>query len=780
MAQNCIADFCMEDVMFVLRRTLKEVKLFQSYFVTYFIVLLIPFIAFWGIYVKSTEAIREGIENENRILLEQTTSILDTRFKEVESIGIQLINSSCVTQLRYLEDPLSPANIQTLLQTRDSLPQHSTYNNFLDGYFLFFNRGQVVLSNNLTYSYDDFYHQYMHPEGCTLDLWLQDLHTSPTSLGECALRSFLFMDGDNEQTRNLIQFSFSFLPSVYHDGKAVLYVDQQRMDNLLQTFGLQQNEFACILSPSGQMLAWTDDRLWNGEAIDQLLTNARNSQNFAQYQISGRHVLVSSCTSGQTGLTIIIARSADTAYARLNSIRWIIGAVWLFALLLGLAISYAFSHRSSFLVHSLAQESGASMDGMSYAEALRTLRHSFDEIRTSNNTIQKNYMEQRNYLQRSFLSQMIRGEFANEESAQATARNLQLLETTQSMCVMLFHQDGISSDETVGLQVAVNCKAVIRIAVANLEKSALRMDKSESDYVVLLTGDILRERAEALVDMVRSNLPEAVNDSLYVYVGNTVTRLMDVANSWDNACSLIYIQPSPRDTKVVYYQEDENPKYTVTYPRDMQNRLIRYVMNADEEGTQEQLNRLTECNRNERGEIPSFILQLLNDNLISTLLQISAMAGMPKDRVESLIGDVRNVMTLPLDMQLHEIRQLYVTLSDSIGEFKTGKHQLMDEISDYIRQHYMDADLSLTSVAGQFHVSESYLSSTFKMQTGTNFFTYVENVRIDKAKELLSQTNLKISDISTQVGYASVNSFCRAFKRSTGNNATNFRNGTDL
>ena len=93
--------------MFVLRRTLKEVKLFQSYFVTYFIVLLIPFIAFWGIYVKSTEAIREGIENENRILLEQTTSILDTRFKEVESIGIQLINSSCVTQLRYLEDPLT-------------------------------------------------------------------------------------------------------------------------------------------------------------------------------------------------------------------------------------------------------------------------------------------------------------------------------------------------------------------------------------------------------------------------------------------------------------------------------------------------------------------------------------------------------------------------------------------------------------------------------------------------------------------------------------------------
>ena len=588
------------------------------------------------------------------------------------------------------------------------------------------------------------------------------------------------MNGETEQVRNLIQFSFPFLPSVYHDGKVVLYVDQQRMNDLLQTFGLSDNEFACILSTSGQMLAWTDDRLWSEDAIAQLLDNASNNRTFAQYQISGRNTLVSNCTSGQTGLKIIIARSADGVYARLNSIRWIICAVMLLAILLGVAISYGFSHQNSFLVRSLAQESGASLDGMSYTEALHTLRRSFDEIRTSNNAIQKNYMEQRHYLQRSFLSQMIRGEFANEESAQATARSLQLLETGQPMCVMLFHQDGMSSDETVGLQVAVNCKAVIRIAVDNLEKKALRMDKSESDYVVLLTGEMLQERIEALVDMIRSNLPEAVNDSLYVYVGNTVTRLTDVAHSWDNAYSLIYIQPSPRETKVVYYQEGENPRYTVTYPRDMQNRLIRCVMNADEEGTLEQLNRLKECNQNEQGETPAFILQLLNDNLINTLLQISTMAGMPKDQAESLIGDVRNVMTLPLDMQLQEIRQLYVTLCGSIGELKTGKHQLMDEISDYICQHYMDADLSLTSVAGQFHVSESYLSSTFKMQTGTNFFTYVENMRMDKAKELLRQTNLKISDISTQVGYASVNSFCRAFKRSTGYNATNFRNGTDL
>ena len=765
--------------MLLFGRTIKEKRLFQSYFVTYAAVLLIPLVAFFVIYQASTRSIREGIENENRMLLEQTTDILDTRFKEIENIGIQLVNSACVMQLRYLDDPLSRVNIQTLLLAREGLPQYAAYNDFLEGYLLFFNRGQVVLSNNLTYSYDDFFHQHMRPEGFSQEAWLEDLRAVSASLGECELRSFVCMDGSGEQVRNLIQFSFSFLPSVYRDGKAVLYVDQQRMNGLLEAFGLREDEFACILSSSGQMLAWTDGSTWDEGAIAQLCSAASGSKNFAQVPISGRNMLVSNSISDRTGLKIIIARSADTAYARLNSIRWVFVAVWLFALLLSISISYMFSRRNSHLVRSLAKESGESLDGMSYTEALQALRRSFDEIRTSNDTIQKNYMEQRHYLQRSFLSQMIRGEFANEESAQATARGLHLLETGQPRCVLLFHQDGMSSDEAVGLQVAVNCKAVIRIAVETLEKKALRMDKSESDYVVLLTGDTLRERVEALVDMVRANLPEAVNDSLYVYAGNTVSRLTDVAHSWDNACSLIYVQPSPRETSVVYYQEGGNPRYTVTYPRDMQNRLIRCVMNADEEGTLEQLSKLKECNRNEQGETPSFILQLLNDNLISTLLQISTMAGMPQDQAEALINDVRNVMTLPLDMQLQETGQLYITLCGMVGQLKTGKHQLMDDISDYIRQHYMDADFSLTSVAGQFHVSESYLSSTFKMQTGTNFFTYVENMRMDKAKDLLRQTNLKISEISVRVGYASVNSFCRAFRRSTGYSATNFRNSTE-
>ena len=104
--------------------------------------------------------------------------------------------------------------------------------------------------------------------------------------------------------------------------------------------------------------------------------------------------------------------------------------------------------------------------------------------------------------------------------------------------------------------------------------------------------------------------------------------------------------------------------------------------------------------------------------------------------------------------------------------------QSIDEVTAYIDGHYMDADLSLAGVADRFHMSESYLSCLFKAQTGTNFFSYVEDLRIARAKTLLRETNLKINEIAQQSGYASANSFCRAFKRNTGESATNYRNGT--
>jgi YesN/AraC family two-component response regulator len=77
-------------------------------------------------------------------------------------------------------------------------------------------------------------------------------------------------------------------------------------------------------------------------------------------------------------------------------------------------------------------------------------------------------------------------------------------------------------------------------------------------------------------------------------------------------------------------------------------------------------------------------------------------------------------------------------------------------------------DISLEQLADQLQLSRGYLSAYFHEKTGKKFIDYLNEVRISRAKEILSQTDMRIQEIALQVGYQNVNSFIRMFKRISG------------
>jgi two-component system response regulator YesN len=85
----------------------------------------------------------------------------------------------------------------------------------------------------------------------------------------------------------------------------------------------------------------------------------------------------------------------------------------------------------------------------------------------------------------------------------------------------------------------------------------------------------------------------------------------------------------------------------------------------------------------------------------------------------------------------------------------------------YIMEHYSE-DLSLDTVAKQFHFNSSYFSEQFKQYKGINFSDYLLQVRMDSAKRMLETTNEKVYQIACDVGYKDAKYFNRLFKRDTG------------
>lgn len=92
----------------------------------------------------------------------------------------------------------------------------------------------------------------------------------------------------------------------------------------------------------------------------------------------------------------------------------------------------------------------------------------------------------------------------------------------------------------------------------------------------------------------------------------------------------------------------------------------------------------------------------------------------------------------------------------------------------YIQEHQTE-DLSLGQVAKAANTSTFYFCKMFKKVTGLNFTDYVSRVRIEKAKNLLLNPSLRISEIAYEVGFQSLTHFNRVFKKILGQSPTEYR-----
>lgn len=93
---------------------------------------------------------------------------------------------------------------------------------------------------------------------------------------------------------------------------------------------------------------------------------------------------------------------------------------------------------------------------------------------------------------------------------------------------------------------------------------------------------------------------------------------------------------------------------------------------------------------------------------------------------------------------------------------------------EFIKKNYFE-DLTLKIVSDSVGLSESHFSRIFIKHTGKSFTDFLTFIRIEKAKELMSSTDMKIYEIATKVGYSNTEHFSRMFKKITGSSPNNYR-----
>lgn len=205
------------------------------------------------------------------------------------------------------------------------------------------------------------------------------------------------------------------------------------------------------------------------------------------------------------------------------------------------------------------------------------------------------------------------------------------------------------------------------------------------------------------------------------------------------------------------------------YPFDKERALLQCIAHRDMEGAQRLLNELLGAVLFAEG----CDLEVIKSRLYELLVMISRTAienGADAQRMMQLSHEYRYRIAAfsSIDTLCAWLSGVIKQFMRSLFSFSGAKHanvihRCMQHIGTNYREH-----ITLEDTARSVYLSPAYLSRIFKQETGMTFNEYLNQVRINKARELLQQRELRMTDISLLVGYGDQSYFTKVFKRMTG------------
>lgn len=254
---------------------------------------------------------------------------------------------------------------------------------------------------------------------------------------------------------------------------------------------------------------------------------------------------------------------------------------------------------------------------------------------------------------------------------------------------------------------------------------------------------------------------------LVVAIGNPVGRISEIQKSYETAKNLLDYSLIQTKHPILHYQDVDQKKNKYKGAIQLKQKIDQ-ISNQNIHVLVEEL-----CEKTDKEENPLlFRLILLNElNQLAeeknTQIQETFTTASPT-KISAILSEpllFRNYLNQILNFLKKSI------IDESMGQYR----DLLDQATLYIKQNYSDTDLSLGSVAKHINLSSSHFSTIFSQALGKTFIEYLTEQRLKKAKQLLKDTDWKLSNIASEIGYNDPNYFSYLFKRKEGVSPKDYR-----
>ena len=282
------------------------------------------------------------------------------------------------------------------------------------------------------------------------------------------------------------------------------------------------------------------------------------------------------------------------------------------------------------------------------------------------------------------------------------------------------------------------------------------------------------ERINAVIEETMEYGVNVILENFGIHLQYTVSALDHTADELSIAASeamyLMNYKNMVGDENPLFYSSYKN-KFTsaeLFFSPEIEHTLINYISNGQEEKTISYINEIFD-----ELKLSNISPEHLRCVLIDIALVLFKVPNydMEKDEQDKMFGYIFSSSGTLDDMKAFMLSSVSEICSKMSRGNVVYKDKRLEQITAFIDKNYTNPAFSMKFIANEFHLDGSYLTKQFKSRTDMSIIDYVNKLRIEKAKELISDvryTNTSMETIAGLVGYSSVRTFNRIFTKKEG------------
>jgi len=752
------------------------------------VLLLIPVSMGAFLYTKVEASLENGANRSNKAMLEQLKLSLDGKLNEVEKLAQQIIFDPKLEYLLKLSgNPDSPDRYKFIEFMQNTMSRPGNITNFILDYYVYFDKSDLVLKSGLMTDSRKFYDMYYSYQGMSYEQWREEMlgsfHTMAYLPTATLLRRAEYdpMESLDKNPLNVVTFAQSLPGRDRKDikGSFVALIDESQIKEMFAQIESASDSSIYVVDGDGRTIMATDRE----PLPSKLLSRIEGSGGLFNQTLNGEQKMVSYTASKKEGWKYVLVTPRSVFMQQVILIkRW---AVILFALCLAVGMSAAFmiTYRN---YSPLRRAVNAILRGKNwsgkpsvneYEFILQTIEGSLHEEKNLRSLLAR----QTPVIRSNYLSRLIRGQM-DVDTSEKGGQSLRFMDiefVSDYFAVIVVQLDSIArfNEEQSEEQWALARFIVSNIGTDMIQSPhqsfAVELDRGRVAFLNNFDPQHAEEAGRVIAEMcesLKTVIEQRFKMDITIAAGLPHSGAKSIGESYAEAVAAFEYRIIRGGGTIIYFQDIKNVHAHYYYPIDIEVQLINFVRSGDTENVLKLLDTIYAMNF-ESGSITPEIGRCLFFNITSTFLKIINATGTDQHVILGPDIDlVKDIFSYETAEGMHKrTKKLYEVLTESLVTERTDhSSQLLQEMEQFVDEHFTDPNMGLGMVADRFGMTPQYVSTFYKKQSGKNLSDTIVRKRIELAKQHMGDKDLTNAQIAQMVGYTSDVVFIRAFKKLEG------------